>query len=136
MLRESLRDKPDEPVEINMTPMIDCILFLLIFFILTSKFSDTSAVPVDKPEAATSVPISQGSVVISLTADERVFYGGQEIGMFGIRPTVQRVTQGNDLSVILEADKNVRHGFFAKAYGEARAAGASQVQFSTKDETR
>ena len=136
MLRESLRDKPDEPVEINMTPMIDCVLFLLIFFILTSKFSDTTAIPVDKPEAATGVPITQDSVVISLTADERVFYGDHEIGMFGVRPTVQRILQSNDLSVIIEADKNVRHGFFAKAYGEARAAGAVKIQFSTKDETR
>jgi biopolymer transport protein ExbD len=136
MLRDSLRDKPDEPLEINMTPMIDCVLFLLIFFMLTSKFADTSSIPVEKPEAATGAPVAQDTVVISITADERVYYGGHEIGMSGIRPTVQRIVQGNDLSVTIEADKNVRHGFFAKAYGEARAAGASKVQFSTKDEDR
>jgi biopolymer transport protein ExbD len=136
MLRESLRDKPDEPVEINMTPMIDCVLFLLIFFILTSKFADSAAIPIEKPEAATGAPVAQDSVVIALTADERVFYGGQEIGMFGIRPTVQRIVQSSDLAVIIEADQNVRHGFFAKAYGEARAGGATKIQFATKDEAR
>jgi biopolymer transport protein ExbD len=111
------------------------VLFLLIFFILTSKFADTSAIPVDKPEAATGVPIAQDSVVIAITADERVFYGGHEIGLFGIRPTVQRIVQGNEIPVIIEADKNVRHGFFAKAYGEARAAGPTNIQFSTRDES-
>jgi biopolymer transport protein ExbD len=110
------------------------VLFLLIFFILTSKFADTSAIPVDKPEAATGMPVAHDSVVIALTADERVYYGGQEIGMSGIRPTVQRILQSDDLSVIIEADQNVRHGFFAKAYGEARSGGAVKIQFATKDE--
>jgi biopolymer transport protein ExbD len=75
-------------------------------------------------------------VLIALTSDERVYYGGQEIGMYGIRPTVQRILQSADVSVIIEADQRVSHGFFAKAYGEARAGGAAKIHFATKEERR
>jgi len=136
MLKERLRDETEEPVDINMSPMIDCVFLLLIFFVLTTEFVDNTGIPVDKPEAATAVPIEQDSVLIALTGDERVFFGGHEIGMFGIRPTVQRILQTADVSVIIEADKRVSHGFFAKAYGEARAGGALKIHFATKEEHR
>ena len=132
MLKERLRAEAGEPVDINMGPMIDCVFLLLIFFILTTEFVENSGIPVDKPEAATAVPIEQESVLIAVTADDRIFYGGREIGMFGIRPTVQRILQSADVSVIIQADKSASHGVFAKAYGEARAAGATRIHFATK----
>ncbi len=131
MLKERLREETDESIDINLSPMIDCVFLLLIFFILTTEFVENTGILVDKPEAATSTPIEEESVVIAITGDERIFYGGQEIGMFGIRPTVQRILQTADVSVIIQADKHCSHGTFAKAYGEARAAGATKIHFST-----
>jgi biopolymer transport protein ExbD len=134
MLKEQLREEVEETVDINLSPMIDCVFLLLIFFILTTEFVDNNGIPVDKPEAATAVPLEEDSVLIAITADERVFYGGREIGLSGIRPTVQRILQASDVSVIIQADKRVAHGVFARAYGEARAAGATRIHFSTKAE--
>jgi biopolymer transport protein ExbD len=136
MLKERLREEAEEPVDINMAPMIDCVFLLLIFFILTTEFVDNAGIPVDKPEAATAIPVEQDSVLIALTGDERVYYGGQEIGLYGIRPTVQRILLSADVSVIIEADRRASHGFFAKAYGEARAGGAKKIHFATKDDVR
>jgi biopolymer transport protein ExbD len=132
MLKERLREETDENVDINLSPMIDCVFLLLIFFILTTEFVENSGILVDKPEAATAVPVEQDSIMIAITGDERVFYGGREIGMFGIRPTLQRILQTGEVSVIIQADKRASHGVFAKAYGEARAAGAARVHFSTR----
>ncbi len=135
MLKERLHEETEESVDINLSPMIDCVFLLLIFFILTTEFADNTGIRVDKPEAAAAVPVEKDSVMISLTADERVFYGGREIGMLGIRPTVQRIVQTAGVSVIIQADRRASHGAFAKAYGEARAGGATRVHFSTKSET-
>lgn len=131
MLKERLHEEAEEGVDINLSPMIDCVFLLLIFFILTTEFVENTGIRVDKPEAATAVPIEHDSVVIAITADDRIFYGGREIGMFGIRPTVQRILQLSDASVIIQADKRTSHGVFSKAYGEARAAGAKNIHFAT-----
>ena len=131
MLKETLREDTEENVEINMSPMIDCVFLLLIFFILTRVFAEETGIEVQKPEAATAAPIDQDSVVIAISSDERVFYGGREIGLSGIRPTVQRILKSADVSVVIQADRRASHGVFSKAYGEARAAGAEKIQFST-----
>jgi len=132
MLKETLRQESEETVDINLSPMIDVVFILLIFFILTTVFVEETGINVDKPEAASSVPLEQDSILIAISADERVYYGGREIGLSGIRPTVQRILLATDASVIIQADKAASHGVFAKAYGEARAAGATKIHFSTK----
>lgn len=131
MLKETLREETEENVDINLSPMIDCVFILLIFFILTTVFVQETGIEVNKPEAATSVPLEQDSVLIAISGDERIFYGGHEIGLTGIRPTVQRILQTSDASVVIQADKRASHGVFARAYGEARAGGATKIHFST-----
>jgi biopolymer transport protein ExbD len=131
MLKETLRQEADETVDINLSPMVDCVFLLLIFFILTTVFVEETGIEVEKPDAATAVPVEYDSVLIAISADERVFYGGREIGISGIRPTIQRVLVASDASVVIQADKRVSHGVFARAYGEARAAGAERIHFST-----
>lgn len=133
MLKETLREESEESVDINLSPMIDVVFILLIFFILTTVFVEETGIDVNKPEAATAMPLEQDSVLIAISADERVFYGGHEIGLNGIRPTVQRILQASDASVIIQADRRISHGIFARAYDEARAGGATNVHFSTID---
>ena len=134
MLKERLREETDEGIDINLSPMIDCVFLLLIFFILTTEFVENTGIVVDKPEAATAVPVEQDSIVIAITGDERIFYGGHEIGLLGIRPTLQRILQTGDVSVIIQADVQANHGMFARVYDEARAAGATKLHFSTQTE--
>jgi len=136
MLKETLREEKDETVDINLSPMIDCIFILLIFFILTTVFVEETGIRVERPDAASAVPLEQESILIAISDDGRVFYGGREIGMSGIRPIVQRLLVLADASVIIQADEKVTHGVFAKAYGEAIAAGATNIHFSTKGEER
>jgi biopolymer transport protein ExbD len=92
---------------------------------------EETGIAVNKPEAATAVPLEQDSVLIAISADERVYYAGREIGVSGIRPTIQRILLSSDVSVVIQADKDASHGVFARAYGEARAAGAKRIHFST-----
>ena len=136
MLKDTLQEEIEENVEINLSPMIDCIFILLIFFIVTTVFVQETGIEVNKPEAASTVPLDRGSVLIAISADERVFWGGQEIGLSGVRPTVQRILLLDDVSVIIKADKDASHGMFAKVYGEARAGGAKKIHFSTDSQKR
>lgn len=131
MRHRSLFSDEGDRVEINLSPMIDCIFILLIFFIVTTVFVEETGVSVQRPEAASAVSLEKNSILVAITADGRIFYGGQEIGVSGVAPTVRRLLARRSMPVIIQSDKSVPHGLFARVYGEARLAGAQEISFST-----
>ncbi|MDQ8203465.1 biopolymer transporter ExbD [Pelagicoccus sp. SDUM812003] len=122
----------DEKVDINLSPMIDCIFILLIFFIVTTVFVEESGIEVNKPQAASTQALDKNSILIAISADDRVYYGGEEIGVSGVRPRIQRILTTEESGVIIQADSGTSHGAFARVYGEAKAAGAKNIHFATK----
>ncbi len=132
MIKELLRSSEDEKVDINLSPMIDCVFILLIFFILTTVFLQETGIEVDRPEASGSVPLEQDSILIGISSDERIFHGGREISLSAVRPLIYRALAADRVSVIIQADKAIGLDLFAKVYGEAKTAGA-EVYFSTED---
>ena len=130
--RRSIYAKEDETAEINLSPMIDCIFILLIFFIVTTVFVEETGVEVNKPEAAAAVQLEKNSILIAVTKDNKVIYGGRDIGISGVSPIVKRLTLNEDIPVIIQADEGASHGVFARVYGEAKLAGAKAINFSTK----
>ena len=131
MLRHSLASDDSDNVEINLSPMIDCVFILLIFFIVTTVFVEETGIEVNKPDAASAIPLEKNSILIAITADGQVVYGGRDIGVAGVGPMVKRLTQQEDMPVIIQADEAANHGIFARVYGEAKLAGARQINFST-----
>ncbi|MDQ8183480.1 biopolymer transporter ExbD [Pelagicoccus sp. SDUM812005] len=135
MIRKKIVEQSaaDEQAEINLSPLIDCVFILLIFYIVTTVFIDETGVDVNKPEAASSSPLDKQSMLIAITEDNRVFYAGKEIGVSGVGPMVKRQLARESIPVIIQADKKADHGVFSAVYGEAEAAGAEKVNFSTLD---
>ena len=131
-MRRNLASEESDNVEINLSPMIDMVFILLIFFIVTTVFVEETGVKVNKPEAAAAIQLEKNSILIAVTKDNKVIYGGRDIGVGGISPIVKRLTLNEDLPVIIQADEGANHGIFARVYGEAKLAGAKSINFSTK----
>lgn len=131
-MRRNLTADDNENVEINLSPMIDMVFILLIFFIVTTVFVEETGVEVNKPEASAAIQLEKNSILIAVTSDNKVVYGGREIGVSGVAPIVKRLTQSEDLPVIIQADEGASHGVFARVYGEAKGAGAEKINFSTE----
>lgn len=131
-MRRSLTSDDRDDVEINLSPMIDMVFILLIFFIVTTVFVEETGIEVNKPEAAAAVQLEKNSILIAVSSDNKVVYGGREIGVSGVQPIVKRLTQQEDIPVIIQADEGSSHGVFARVYGEAKLAGAKAINFSTK----
>ena len=66
--------------EINVSPLIDIVFILLIFFIVTTVFVEETGVDVQRPEAASANELEKNSILIAITADGQIVYGGNEIG--------------------------------------------------------
>ncbi|MEM0969924.1 MAG: biopolymer transporter ExbD [Verrucomicrobiota bacterium] len=118
--------------EINISPLIDVVFILLIFFIVTTVFVEETGIDINKPRAASSMELEQNSILIGITPGGEVYYGGREIGVGGVRPVIMRLLQTDSLPVIIQADEKTPTQVTVEVLDEAKLAGASQVFISTE----
>ncbi|MCA1780181.1 MAG: biopolymer transporter ExbD [Xanthomonadaceae bacterium] len=122
----------DEP-EINITPMLDIVFIMLIFFIVTTTFVRETGVTVEKPQALTSEPRPQGNVLIGVDSDNQIWMNGNQIEIGDVRTLVQRARAENpEGSVILVSDKGSRTGTLVEVMDQVQAAGVSQMAISAE----
>jgi biopolymer transport protein ExbD len=128
----SMSESDSDEQGIDISPLIDCVFILLIFFIVTTVFLDETGVEVDKPQAASAVRLEKNSILIAITGQGEVVYGGREIGVAGVQPLVKRMIQKEDIPVIVQTDQQVPAGLFVRVIDEAKLAGAKKVSIATK----
>jgi len=124
-------DDGDETA-IDMSPLMDCVFILLIFFIVTTTFVEETGVEVDKPQAASASRLEKTSILIALTSAGEVVYGGREIGISGVQPLVRRMLRQEDVPVIIQADQASQSGLLVRIIDEAKLAGATKVSLATR----
>ena len=127
-MRRSLTSNDSDNVEINLSPMIDMVFILLIFFIVTTVFVEETGIEVNKPEAAAAVQLEKNSILIAISKEGKVIYGGQEIGINGVRGTVKRLLrQDAQKPVIIQTDKTASVNLYTKVHDQAALAGAKSI---------
>lgn len=129
---ESKGDENESPIDIAPVNMIDLMLILLIFFIVSTSFVEEPGVEVDKPQAASSVKLEKSSIIIALTKNGEVVYGGRELGISGVQPLVKRMLQKEDVPIIIQADSDAQTGLLVRIIDEAKLAGAIKVSVATR----
>jgi biopolymer transport protein ExbD len=115
--------------------MIDCIFILLIFFIVSTVFVEETGVTVNKPDVSGASALEKNSVLLAVTAEDKVFYGGESIGVQGIIGKIKPLlTETPDMPVIIQGDKESTHGIVQQVHGQALLAGAmkDRISVSTK----
>lgn len=117
---------------IDMSPLIDVVFILLIFFIVTTVFVRETGVEVDKPQAVTASKIPNRVILLAITANGQVYYDGVNIGVAGVRPTIQPLLTSQDKPVLIQVDKSVTTSLLVQVMDEAKLAGAASVSLATK----
>ncbi len=128
--RSSHSSDGGEPA-IDLSPMLDCVFILLIFFIVTTTFVDETGIEVDKPQAASAAQLEKISIMIALTKGGQVVYGGKEIGINGVQTLVKRMIAKEDVPVIIQADKDAPAGLLVRIIDESKLAGATKVSVAS-----
>ena len=132
MSRFRSQDSDDSAASIDISPLIDCIFILLLFFIVTTTFVEETGVEVDKPQAASSAKLEKNSLLLAITAAGQIVYGGSDIGLGGVRPLVKRMLEKEDIPVILQTDQTVPAGLLVRVIDEVKLAGATRVNLATR----
>ncbi len=122
----------DQETEINLSPMIDCIFILLIFFIVTTVFVEEQGFQADKPDAAAAAtPDPSEAVTLEITAENKVLLNGKEIRVGEVASRVKDSLSEPDTPVTIRSHENSAHGTFVAVWDGARRGGAEALSFST-----
>jgi biopolymer transport protein ExbD len=118
---------------VDISPLIDVVFLLLIFFIVTTVFVKETGIEVSKPRAASAEDLQKRAVLIAVTSEGRVWYGGREIGMDGIRAVVSAMMEeDSEIPVIIRADAAAPTADTVEAVDAAKLAGAGSVSLATE----
>lgn len=134
-----MRNRPtlieaEDSAGIDMSPLIDMVFILLIFFIVTTTFVQETGVEVHKPQAASAASLDKNSILIAITEQGQIVYGGKEISLGAVRPLVKRLSsESQPMSVIIQADQNARMGIATRVIDEATLGGAKDVSLATEN---
>jgi len=127
------RHATQEEPEINITPMLDIVFIMLIFFIVTTTFVRETGVTVEKPQALTAESRPQGNILIGVDSGNQVWMNGSQIELSDVRTQVQRARAENpEGSVILISDKGARTGTLVDVMDQVQAAGVRRMAISAE----
>jgi len=129
-LRRSL-SQPEEPIELNLIPLIDIIMFLLIFFVSTTSFMETPGMKVDKPASGGSGQSDNSTIIFAVSSDGKISFDGKEVGLAGVRPTVKRICAREPRPVVIQTHENARSGVMVRIVDEAMLGGAKDVSLAS-----
>jgi biopolymer transport protein ExbD len=130
MLR-GLAQKKYENTHIDMTPMVDCIMVLLVFLMVSSAFVQDPGIEVEKPNVAGTVTTDSEALLIAIARDNRIYFDGREIRLDQVSAAIRQAAFGKDPALIIRADGAANHATFSAVYAEAKRAGVARIRFAT-----
>jgi len=118
--------------EIQMTPLIDMVFILLIFFVVTTSFVSETGLDIRRPQSRSSETLPRDNIPVAIGADGRITVEGRRVALLSIRPFIQkRLRMQPGLAVVLVADKAVSVDRVVRVMDEIRAAGINEVALAT-----
>ena len=123
----------DEP-EINITPMLDIVFIMLIFFIVTTSFTKETGASIIKPQAEQAVALQNGTILIGVRPNDDIWMAKRQIELREVRQMVERAKAENpEGSVVIIADKGSKIGVVSQVMDQVRLAGVEGVSISAEN---
>lgn len=127
-----IKRKYEETEDINISPLIDMVFILLIFFVVTTSFSRETGVEVNKPKAASSESLSQENILIAVTPEGTIHILEKQVDLNQLSIIVKRLTSENpDRQAVLMVDRNAKSGDVVDVIDVCNLAGVKKVNIAT-----
>jgi len=119
--------------EVDITPMLDVVFIMLIFFIVTASFVKESGLEISRPGAATATRKERGNILIAIGANDQIWMNRRQVDPRALRANIERMHAENPQgSVIIQADKDAKTGLLVKVMEAARSAGVKSVSLAAE----
>jgi biopolymer transport protein ExbD len=129
-----LSQSADEEQEINITPMLDVVFIMLIFFIVTASFVKESGIEVSRPSAVTAVVQEKGNILVAVTETGEIWINRRQVDPRAVRANIERLHAENPQgSVVIQADRNSTTEMLVQVMDAARQANVTDVSIATQE---
>ena len=113
---------------IDITPMLDVVFIMLIFFIVTASFVKEAGIDVNKPQAQTSQPKEKANILIAIDASGGIWIDRRKVDPRAVRANVERLHAENPQgTVVIQADESAKTGVLVRVMDAVRLAGVFDV---------
>lgn len=134
-MRRSRRQN-DEEAAIDLTPMLDVVFILLIFFIVTASFTQDTGVEINAPAASTASAQENSAIRVAIDTHGQVWINRQPVDVRSVRAHLaRRRAESPKAALVIEADRDSKNGVLVEVMNAARRAGLSQIAVSATPET-
>ncbi len=133
MRRNTLQLEDDDEAEVNLTPMLDVVFIMLIFFIVTASFVKESGIDVNRPNAATAERKEKGNILVAISADNQIWIDRRQVDPRALRANIERMHAENPMgAVVIQADEESKNKLLVQVMDAARSAGVKNVSIAAE----
>jgi biopolymer transport protein ExbD len=120
--------------DINITPLMDIVFIMLIFFIVTSTFVKEPGIEVNRPEAQTAKIRKFAAILVAVNAENEIYINKEEVPLDAVRTTVEALKAENPKgTAVVQVDRAADTRYLVEVVNQIKAAGVSEVAVSTED---
>ncbi|HOK56923.1 MAG TPA: biopolymer transporter ExbD [bacterium] len=122
--------------EINLTPMVDVVFQLIIFFMLSSSFIMQPGIKIKLPKAETTDIIKQREIFVNITEEGKIYFKGKVVNLSEFEKELKEELKNRKENIILivKADKDTKHGIVVSVMDKARSCGIEKIAVATMPE--
>lgn len=124
--------KEDE-AEINITPMLDVVFIMLIFFIVTTSFVKETGVDISRPSSSQAKQVKKGNILVAIEGDGSIWINKQEVDLRAVRSRVEKMHAENpEASAVIIADKASQTGDLVEVMDQIKSAGVASISIAAQ----
>ncbi|MCF6317750.1 MAG: biopolymer transporter ExbD [Proteobacteria bacterium] len=121
----------EDEAEINITPMLDVVFIMLIFFIVTTSFVKETGVTVSRPSAETAKKVKKGNILIAIKDTGKIWINKREVDIRAVRAVVEKMRAENpEGSAVIIADRGSRTGDLVTVMDQIKAAKVDKISIA------
>jgi len=134
MARRNFSGNSAEDEDVNVTPLLDIVFIMLIFFIVTSTFVKEPGVDVERVGAETATDRKFGSILVAITSENEIWIDKEEVELDAVRIAVEELKRQNPKgTAVVQVDSGAESRYLVEVVNQIRAAGVSDIAVSTED---
>ena len=133
MRRNRLQLEEEDEAEVNLTPMLDVVFIMLIFFIVTASFVKEAGIDVNRPGAATAERKEKGNILVAISAENQIWIDRRQVDPRALRANIERMHAENpNGAVVIQADEESKNKLLVLVMDAARMAGVKNVSIAAE----
>ena len=128
------RVRQEEDADIDITPMLDIVFIMLIFFIVTATFVKESGIDVTRPDAETAIKQNRVAILIAIRDNNEIWINRRKVDLPSVRANVEKLHAENPQGgAVIQADRQAETGVLVEIMDQVRLAGVGAISIATEE---